>query len=436
MRIRGNLRWMLLVFLSISLSEIYSQSNLESLIQKAISVSPEIKMLEAKWETAKNRIPQNSNLPDPTLTFGIANLPINSFSFSQEPMTGKFLALSQGIPFPGKLESSEKVASIDPKIVELEIAETKLQLRRKVSKVYYNLSYLRTEIKYVTEIKALLKSISEVVQQKYSVSEASQQNVFQIELSLSKFRDKISDLRSKEKVELGKLNVLLNQNSSDSIYTSSLARTNKLKESTSFYLELAKSNNPSLQKTNLLVEKARLMQKLSEFEFYPDFKFSLQSTQRDQLNSGTNPQNDFLSASIGLSIPIDYGGKKTSKIEETISLRDYYQRSYDSGLQLLEIDINEKVEVLNNQTDREKIINEGMLQQATQNFNSSLSSYQVGKIDFINVIEAVNSLLEVRISENKIRRQYYLTLTDLQYLIGADEAIQINFEKESKNEIK
>ncbi|MCF8414242.1 MAG: hypothetical protein K9G44_12550, partial [Melioribacteraceae bacterium] len=111
MRIRGNLRWMLLVFLSISLSEIYSQSNLESLIQKAISVSPEIKMLEAKWETAKNRIPQNSNLPDPTLTFGIANLPINSFSFSQEPMTGKFLALSQGIPFPGKLESSEKVAS-------------------------------------------------------------------------------------------------------------------------------------------------------------------------------------------------------------------------------------------------------------------------------------------------------------------------------------
>ncbi|MGB5287568.1 MAG: hypothetical protein WBN42_03705, partial [Ignavibacteriaceae bacterium] len=56
--------------------------HLQDLINKAIGVSPKIKMLEMKKLAASNRIEQNSNLPDPMLTLGFANLPVNSFSFT------------------------------------------------------------------------------------------------------------------------------------------------------------------------------------------------------------------------------------------------------------------------------------------------------------------------------------------------------------------
>ncbi len=76
---------------------------LDLLIEEAISVSPRLNMLRAKKDASFNRIEQNSNLPDPMLTLGLMNLPVNSFSFTQEPMTGKIVGLSQMFPFPGKV---------------------------------------------------------------------------------------------------------------------------------------------------------------------------------------------------------------------------------------------------------------------------------------------------------------------------------------------
>ena len=88
----------------LSVFPLFSQAqSLDSLISKAIDVSPKLKMLTAKQNAAESMVNVNSNLPDPMLTLGLANLPTNSFSFTQEPMTGKIVGLSQAVPFPGKL---------------------------------------------------------------------------------------------------------------------------------------------------------------------------------------------------------------------------------------------------------------------------------------------------------------------------------------------
>jgi hypothetical protein len=71
-----------------------STKSLDDLIDRAVQVSPQIKMLQAKLEAAKNKIPQNSNLPDPQIKLGLVNMPVNSFSFTQEPMTGKMISLT------------------------------------------------------------------------------------------------------------------------------------------------------------------------------------------------------------------------------------------------------------------------------------------------------------------------------------------------------
>ncbi|MEJ2507822.1 MAG: hypothetical protein P8Y81_16290, partial [Ignavibacteriaceae bacterium] len=76
---------------------------LQDLINTAIDVSPKLSMLRAKRNVAENKIPQNSNLPNPMLMLGLMNLPTNTFSFNQEPMTQKVVGLQQTIPFPGKL---------------------------------------------------------------------------------------------------------------------------------------------------------------------------------------------------------------------------------------------------------------------------------------------------------------------------------------------
>ena len=110
----------LLVIFLLSILTIQAQQNnenLEQLIQEAIKVSPKIKMLNAKLGIVSSRIAQGTNLPDPVLTLGLMNMPTNTFSFTQEPMTGKMIGLTQSIPFPGGLSAAANVKAVDTLIV-------------------------------------------------------------------------------------------------------------------------------------------------------------------------------------------------------------------------------------------------------------------------------------------------------------------------------
>ncbi len=125
-------------------------------------------------------------------------MPTNSFSFSQEPMTGKIIGITQAFPFPGGLRAKADVIAIDTLIVDQEIDDYKNEVRKDVSFLYYDLQLVREELKLTKESKSLLEQISEVVKSRYEVSEASLQNLIQVEVELTQVQDKIESLVSKE----------------------------------------------------------------------------------------------------------------------------------------------------------------------------------------------------------------------------------------------
>jgi cobalt-zinc-cadmium efflux system outer membrane protein len=152
---------------------LFTIDTLQNIVNTAIEVSPKIKMLEMKKLAASNKIEQNSNLPDPTLTLGLVNMPVNSFSFTQEPMTGKIIGLSQAFPFPGKLSEQADVNKKDVDIVEQEILDAKNEIRKNVIQNYNELLFIRKSIEISESSKQLLNNIADVVRAKYSVSAES-----------------------------------------------------------------------------------------------------------------------------------------------------------------------------------------------------------------------------------------------------------------------
>ena len=127
---------LLIVFLLSSMMILPAQQkndSLDSLIAHAIRVSPKIKLLRSKMNVAISKIEQGTNLPDPMLTFGLVNMPTNSFSFTQEPMTGKVIGITQAFPFPGGLGTKSDVIAMDTLIVEQEIEDYKNEIRKDVT---------------------------------------------------------------------------------------------------------------------------------------------------------------------------------------------------------------------------------------------------------------------------------------------------------------
>ena len=392
--------------------------SLQDLIITAIEVSPRIKMLEMKKQAASNRIEQNSNLPDPMLTLGFANLPVNSFSFTQEPMTGKIIGLSQAFPFPGKLSQQYDVNRKDVDIVEQEIRDAKNEIRRNVIKSFNELRYIRKSIKIANESKELLNQIAEVVRTKYSVSAASQQNLLKVELEITNLLETIEDLKSKENFQLSMLNALLLRNEKSQILTSEFPQIEFQSFKIDVLIDSAIKYRPYLEGIKEAKQKESLKQSLAEYDYYPNFNLALQYSFRDKIEKTNSPLNDFFSVMLGISLPVNYGGKISSKVRETESMQRFFDQQYEMSLQLLRGSFGGSIARINSLKERIKLIEEGSSIQVKENLKTTLTSYQVGQVDFLNVIDAQNSLLKIENDLYRLKTDYLNEIAELEFLTG------------------
>jgi len=394
--------------------------SLEELIHQALEVSPKIKMLEMKKLAAENSIEQNSNLPDPMLTLGIVNLPTNTFSFTQEPMTGAIVGLRQDLPFPGKLSEQEDVNSKDADIIEQEILDSKNEIRKNVIRTYNEIIFFRNAIELAESSKDLLNNIAEVVRTKYSVSTASQQNLLKVELEITNLTEKIEDLKSKEKSQLSILNALLLRPTDSQIITGKFPDISYDNITVDALVDSAEKFRPFLAGIKEAKQKEMLKKSLADYDYYPNFNLSLAYTYRDEIVATNTPLSDFLSFVVGVSLPLNYGGKVSSKVEEAETMQKLYDEQYSMSIQMLQSSFGSAVAKINSLKERIKLIQEGSLIQANENLKTTLTSYQVGQVDFLNVIDAQNSLLRIENDLYRLKTDYLNEIAELEFLTGTE----------------
>lgn len=402
-------------FINISFAQVDS---LEILINQALKVSPKIKMLEMKKLAAENRIEQNSNLPDPMLTFGVVNLPTNSFSLTQEQMTGAIVGLRQDLPFPGKLSEQADVNSKDADIVEQEILDAKNEIRKNVIRTYNEIIFYRNAIGIAESSKDLLNNIAEVVRTKYAVSAASQQNLLKVELEITNLTEKIEDLKSKEESQISMLNSYLLRSADSPITTEEFPEVSYKNISVNALVDSAEKYRPFLEGIKDAKQREVMKKSLADYDYYPNFSFSVAYTFRDEIAATNTPLNDFLSFVVGISIPLNYGGKVSSKVEETEAMQKLYDEQYNMSVQMLQGLFGSSVAKINSLKERIMLTEEGSLIQANENLKTTLTSYQVGQVDFLNVIDAQNSLLKIENDLYRLKTDYLNEVAELEFLTG------------------
>jgi cobalt-zinc-cadmium efflux system outer membrane protein len=379
-----NSKTVLLVILSLAITvSIHAQQKyetLDNLIELATSVSPKIRLLKSKKNVAGSKIEQGTNLPDPMLTLGLVNMPTNTFSFTQEPMSGKIIGVTQAFPFPGGLSAKADVIAMDTLIVTQEIEDLKNEIRKNVSTLYYDLQFVREEIILTNESKSLLKQISEVVKRKYEVSGASLQNIIQVEVQITREDDRIVALDGKENGIVSELNALLLRDDNSPITTDEIASVGENKFSSKSLIEVANLYRPFLKGIQIAEQKSKLMERSAEYSYYPNFQVGMQYMLREHSSVSGQNWNDFFSVVVGISLPLNYGGKYSAQVEEAQYLQSLYREQYSSSVQTLNQSFGNISSKLNELQIRNKLISGTLLPQAEQAFQASLADYQVGEL--------------------------------------------------------
>ena len=91
---------------------VWAPPPLTEIISEGIANNQGLKSQAAKVEGLKAEAMAAGVLDDPRIGLGLLNLPVDTFSFSQEPMTQKQIFVAQKIPWPGKLSLKSQYVAL------------------------------------------------------------------------------------------------------------------------------------------------------------------------------------------------------------------------------------------------------------------------------------------------------------------------------------
>ena len=394
-----------------------SIARLPDLIEEGINNNPDLLASYHNWQADQAKVPQAGALPDPQLSFNLLNMPMNTFDFNQEPMTGKQIALMQMFPFPGKQGLRADIAQSGAEVSRAKNQELKNQLVKNIKQTYYDLFFIDQSLETVQKNSGVLQDFINIAESKYTVGKGLQQDVLKAQVELSKLEEKAVSLQQKRRATTARLNTLLNRPAGTPLGKTIAPEPDSLKMDLVKLEELAEKNRPLLQAWNSMLQQSRQKVSLAKKEYLPDFKLGVAYTQRDKLENGAGGM-DFLSGLFTVDIPLYFWRKQDKKVEETRYNQEMVQESYQnvqnqvySNLDETSSDVDKNFRLLN-------LYKTGIIPQATQSLNSAIAGYQTDKVDFLTLLNNQMTLFNFELDYYRFLSDYSKGMADLEAATG------------------
>ena len=392
---------------------------LDELIQEALQNNPDLQSAEKRWQASLAKIPQAGALPDPTLSLNLLNVPVTTFVFDQEAMTGKQIALTQKFPFPGKLGLRENIARENAAVMKAQYQELENQLVKNVKITFYELCLIDKSIETVDKNTQALKEFVRVTETRYSVGTGLQQDVLRAQVELSKMIDQRIKLRQKRETLEAQLNMLLNRPPGSPVPPSPELAYVPFTHTLASLQALADRHRPLLMAWQSVIKQTEQKVRLARKNYFPDFSLTLGYTQRNQLQNGAGGA-DFLTGKLNIQVPLYFWRKQRKQVEETRFNLSSIQHKYQQIQNQVYATLDKTLENIVQYARLIDLFRTGIIPQASQSLQSAVAGYQTDKVDFLTLLTNQINLFNFELDYYRLLSEYYKSLAELEAGTGIE----------------
>jgi cobalt-zinc-cadmium efflux system outer membrane protein len=389
--------------------------NVDQLVEEALQNNPEILAAKKRWEVFKEKVPQTFALEDPMLGLGIINLPTN-FSFRDEDMTMKEISISQKLPFPGKRPLMREMAEKEAEAVFNEIQGKVHQVIKDVRTAYYDLSHIYRTTEVTQRNKNILENFVKIAETRYAVGEGIQQDVLKAHVEVSKMVDELIMLEQKRRALEAKLNALLNRPPETQVGIPEEVIFKKFPFTIEELQKMALEMNPTLKGMKKMIESKEKAYALAKREYYPDFNFRFAYGQRD--NGLEMKRRDLLTGMMEINIPIFYKSKQDRKVAEVKADIQAMEAQYQAMKNEILFMITDMGLMIQRGERQLELYKTGIIPQTSFQINSAMSTYRVGKADFMTLLDSQMTLYKYELEYHQALTEYGKNVASLEAAAG------------------
>ncbi|MFZ5524913.1 MAG: TolC family protein [Pseudomonadota bacterium] len=362
---------------------------LDRAVEIALEGNPGLAKITARARALAEVPSQVGTLPDPTLSLNALNLPVDTFSLSQEAMTQMQVGIGFTLPFPGKLNLREQAAGFEAKAAEFDVQEMRLALVRNVRSTWWNLFFLDHALSTVQRNQVLLRQLVKIAETKYKTGQGMQSDVLLAQVELSKLLDIGISLEASRRTQVAALKALLDRQAIQQVILPGQANESLPSAPDIEALRmLALDARPVLFSQRNVLEAARTRVALAEKDYYPDFKLGAAYGFRSGNNPNGSNRADMSSILFSMNLPIFTGTNQ----DRALSQRKAEVMREEFGMEDRRVQVLTEIEqaLADYQAGHQQasLFKTGIIPQSRQMTASMLAAYQVNKVDFLNLVRA------------------------------------------------
>lgn len=401
---------------SVIVAELEANPTVDVVQRYSAEHNPGIRAAEKAFEAAQKSVVIDRSYENPMFEYMPDTYNMAETRAGSQMSGGGF---SQAIPFPGKLTLKGKIAGHEADAARENLRAVVQETERRVWTSYANYYLADRNLGVNGETTQLARQFETIAEAKYKVGKVPEQDVIQSQVEVSQLAVQRVDLVQARESALGDLNTLLDRDPRARVGRPAELSARPLSTALPQLVEESRGARPELKAEQNLVKARETSVTLAKMGYLPDFSVGGQ-----YIGIGNNGSpgfvkdgHDIWTATIGFSIPI-WVDRVNAQVEQS-KARFLEEKSARRNVEDTVADqVQDAYERVTAAARNEMIYRSTLLPQTAQRVAAARAGYQTGIVDFLTLINSLESYEDVRMRHYATIEQYQIAGADLARAVG------------------
>jgi outer membrane protein TolC len=403
---------------------------IEQAVQRSQEIDPWILKSQFQQESLQAQSISRGSLPDPSVNFGVANLPVDSFDFAQERMTQFKVGVTQMLPRGQTLALNRKRLG---RLSEVEMAAQK----NRIATVAVEVSHLWLDIfksqkisRMIEDDKRLFQYLIDISESSYAAgdSKARQSDVVRAQLELTRIEDRLLMSNRQNDRLLAGLNGWLvgidarnwhEINISKSIPALKVRDQSLVERQDMARLYPYLVAHPAIVQIDKRIAALTTGVELAKQNYKPQWGVNASYGYRDNDPVGGGDRPDLFSLNVSVDLPLFTANRQDKDLQSATANREAVKTERALVLRQLTSQFLEAVASYKGLAARIELHQRRLLLQMTDQAEASLSAYTHEDGEFAEAVRARISQLNARIELMQLEVEFQKTIATLNYFLIA-----------------
>jgi outer membrane protein, heavy metal efflux system len=375
--------------------------------------NPELRATTLEADAAQQRLRGAGALPDPVVQMELRDIPFSEPTLSPANAGNTRYSLRQMFPLGDKRELRRGIAEADAVVAGARRSVTAAETRMR-AKVAFSQYWYTAQAQHVTEsLRALMADLEQIARARYGGGLAPQQDVIKAQTELTSLRTDLIMLASERRQAAARLNGVLARPAD-----APLAEPRALRPLPQRALDFAAltraaaDRSPALAVNQAQIAAAERNARLMRASRIPDLGVGAAVIQK-----GTRLTDYELMLEVNIPWQTDI---IRANVNEAQAMSDAAAARRDATAAQLQSELGQNWAALDALREQGDVVRSTLLPQVQLTYESALSTYQAGRVDFATLLDAQRQVRRTRLDLLKIELDQQMRLAEIERIVGED----------------